>query len=60
MFLKILPKIKLSGLKTAPYGPARIVSRAPGSKSTNIPRGTYFPPETKKLNGFIVVLQEIR
>ena len=51
---KNLPKMKLSGLKIEPNGPARIVSRAPGSRSTNMLRGTYFPPETEELNNCIV------
>lgn len=38
------PKTKLSGRKSCPNGPARTESIVPGSKSTRIARGTYFPP----------------
>jgi tubulin beta len=37
-------KTKLSGLKIWPNGPDRTESMVPGSKSTNMARGTYLPP----------------
>ncbi len=41
-----LPKTKLSGLNICPKGPERTESMVPGSRSTRMARGTYFPPKT--------------
>lgn len=40
----LLPKTKLSGLKICPKGPERTESMVPGSRSTRMALGTYFPP----------------
>ena len=45
----IIPKTKLSGLKICPKGPERTESIVPGSKSTKMALGTYFPPRTQIL-----------
>ena len=39
-----IPKTKLSGLKICPKGPERTESMVPGSRSTRMALGTYFPP----------------
>lgn len=39
-----IPKTKLSGLNICPKGPERTESMVPGSRSTRMARGTYFPP----------------
>lgn len=39
-----LPKTKLSGLKICPKVPERTESMVPGSRSTRMALGTYFPP----------------
>lgn len=39
-----IPKTKLSGLKICPKGPDRTESIVPGSRSTKMALGTYFPP----------------
>lgn len=39
-----LPNTKLSGLKICPNGPERTESMVPGSRSTRMALGTYFPP----------------
>lgn len=42
------PNTKLSGLKICPKGPERTESMVPGSRSTRMARGTYFPPEHRE------------
>ena len=42
-----IPKTKLSGLKICPKGPERTESIVPGSRSTKMALGTYFPPTTQ-------------
>lgn len=39
---RLLPKMKLSGLKSCPKAPERTLSMVPGSRSTSTARGTYF------------------
>lgn len=43
-----IPKTKLSGLKICPKGPERTESIVPGSRSTKMALGTYFPPGKTK------------
>lgn len=38
---RLLPKMKLSGLKSCPKAPERTLSMVPGSRSTSTARGTY-------------------
>ena len=47
--IEIIPKTKLSGRKICPNGPERTESIVPGSRSTRIARGTYFPPEGQEV-----------
>lgn len=43
-----IPNTKLSGLNICPKGPERTESMVPGSRSTRMARGTYFPPGKKQ------------
>lgn len=54
--LSYIPKTKLSGLKICPKGPERTESIVPGSRSTKMALGTYFPPGTDML--FVFFLRE--
>ena len=59
-FLSDVPKTKWLGLKSSPRGPALTESMVPGSRSTKMARGTYFPgtpslPKQKELNNIAFV-----